>query len=386
MKLKAFFKLILFTAGFLLINNRLTEIFAIKQFPPIIANVNSLADQQWLGTMRGGFYSEKKNSIDVVFVGSSQIFCDINPNVLWNEYGITSYDFSAHRQDPGTSYYYLKQMFETQSPKLVVIDLYSNGEINLDDSDLASAHYNFDHMKKDIYRTEAIWNRTKTHRLETFFPIMMYNQRWKELGKDELFFKPVKHDFLKGAFLYMAENQWEGSYRDMPEDSELPGYTLPEQTVHWLNAILDLCKKHNCEVLFIKTPVCIFGYDYASQMTDLVFYSYIRELERYCEKNGISFLNMIRLVDEIGLDYRTDFVDSIHLNWYGMEKFSVYLGKYLQETYGLENHKDDPGMEQWDEDYAQMRYYTDNFSELYQDEAEASGESETESNEDIFLR
>ena len=86
--------------------------------------------------MRGGFYSEKKNSMDVVFVGSSQIFCDFNPNVIWKELGITSYDFSAHRQDPGPSYYYLKQMFETQSPKVVVIDLYLFGDDYLDCTDL----------------------------------------------------------------------------------------------------------------------------------------------------------------------------------------------------------------------------------------------------------
>ena len=363
-KIKAFIKLIIFTAGLILINDRLTEIFAVKEFDPIIPNVNSMIDKNWLATMRGGFYSEKKNSMDVVFVGSSQIFCDFNPNVIWKELGITSYDFSAHRQDPGTSYYYLKQMFETQSPKVVVIDLYLFGDDYLDCTDLKAGHYNFDYMKKDLYRIQGIWNRVGDTRLETLFPIMYYNQRWKEITMEDILFKPVQHDFLKGTFLYMNENQWSGGFRGMPED--LPDYKLPEQGITWLHKIMELCEKHNCECLFIKTPLTLYGFDHFSNMQDIDFYAYIQALTKYCEDNNIPFMNMIGMEDEIGLDWYTDYNDSVHLNWNGQQKMSVFMGKYLMDKYHLESKKGLPGYEQWDEDYEKMRYYTDNFQDLYQ--------------------
>ena len=109
MKIKLILKLILFVSGLLLINDRLSVILSPKSFPPKVPNVNSLVDKNWLATMRGGFYNEKPNTIDIVFIGSSKIFCNLNPNIIWNQYGITSYDFSGHMQDLGTSYYFLQR-------------------------------------------------------------------------------------------------------------------------------------------------------------------------------------------------------------------------------------------------------------------------------------
>lgn len=40
-----------------------------------------------------GFYSENKNSLDVLFVGSSNMYRDITPMTLYAKYGITSYTF-----------------------------------------------------------------------------------------------------------------------------------------------------------------------------------------------------------------------------------------------------------------------------------------------------
>lgn len=362
MKIKFLLKLLIFTALYLLLNDRVTEVFSPKSFLDI-PNLNQIVDKNWLSTMHGGFYSEKKDSIDVVFIGSSQVFCDINPNLIWNEYGITTYNFAAHRQEPGTSYYYLRQMFETQSPKVVVVDFYMNGVEKLDADEKSAAHYNFDFMKKDLIRAQAIWDRTGENRLETYFPIILYNQRWKELSKDDLLFQPVRHDFLKGSFLYMDENHWEGSFRN--PDEALPEYILPDETIHWLNAIQQLCEEHDCECLFMKTPVVISGYDKFSKMSETEFYAYIEALSKYCNEHNMAFLDTNKYIQDMGLNYKNDFVDNIHLNWNGQQKFSAFLGKYLQETYHLENQKGRPGFEQWDADYEQLIFYTDNFWELH---------------------
>lgn len=40
-----------------------------------------------------GFYSENKNSLDVLFVGSSNMYRGITTMTLYAKYGITSYTF-----------------------------------------------------------------------------------------------------------------------------------------------------------------------------------------------------------------------------------------------------------------------------------------------------
>ena len=43
-------------------------------------------------------YVQPSNSIDVVFMGTSHVHCGINTALLWEEYGIASYDYSGAEQ------------------------------------------------------------------------------------------------------------------------------------------------------------------------------------------------------------------------------------------------------------------------------------------------
>lgn len=38
-----------------------------------------------------GFYLEDDNSLDVVFIGSSELYNDFSPSLAYGEYGFTSY-------------------------------------------------------------------------------------------------------------------------------------------------------------------------------------------------------------------------------------------------------------------------------------------------------
>ena len=70
-----------------------------------------------------GFYAEEENSLDFVFVGSSQMFTTVVPAVLWEEYGMTSYDFGANEQPMYLSYYYIKEALKYQNPKAIVLEV-----------------------------------------------------------------------------------------------------------------------------------------------------------------------------------------------------------------------------------------------------------------------
>ena len=70
-------------------------------------------------------YVQPENSIDVVFLGSSHVHTNINTAKLWTDYGIASYDYSGADQPIWMSYYYLKEICKYQTPRLVVLDLFS---------------------------------------------------------------------------------------------------------------------------------------------------------------------------------------------------------------------------------------------------------------------
>ena len=91
-----------------------------------------------------GYYCEKENTLDFIFVGNSVTYSAINPAILWEEYGITSYNFAVSEQNIPISYYYIEEALKKQQPKAIVLNVTSGANhIELRDSML---HVNLDYL------------------------------------------------------------------------------------------------------------------------------------------------------------------------------------------------------------------------------------------------
>ena len=71
------------------------------------------------------FYQQKANTVDVLVLGSSHAFEGVNTGVLWDDAGISSYILAGSIQPMWNTYYYLKEALKYQTPKLIVLDVYS---------------------------------------------------------------------------------------------------------------------------------------------------------------------------------------------------------------------------------------------------------------------
>lgn len=88
---------------------KLNEVFSLKQEDGIVPMEL--------------FYEQEPGSIDVMFYGSSHTYSDINPAVLWEEEGISSYDLAGSLQPLWNTYYYMKESLKYQTPKVMVVEL-----------------------------------------------------------------------------------------------------------------------------------------------------------------------------------------------------------------------------------------------------------------------
>lgn len=70
-----------------------------------------------------GFEDEQKNSLDVLFLGSSMSYRHIYPLELWNNFGIVSYNLGTSEQTIPMSYYLLQYALEQQTPQVIVLDV-----------------------------------------------------------------------------------------------------------------------------------------------------------------------------------------------------------------------------------------------------------------------
>ena len=75
------------------------------------------------GATWGYYLEEERDTIDVMFYGSSLAYCDVVPSVIYDETGITSYVMGGPEQTIPMTYYYIKETFRTQSPDVIFVEV-----------------------------------------------------------------------------------------------------------------------------------------------------------------------------------------------------------------------------------------------------------------------
>ncbi len=66
-----------------------------------------------------------KNSIDLLFVGSSHSYLGFNTKIFDNSFNINSYNFATGAQSIEGSYYAIMEILKKQSPKIIVLEAFS---------------------------------------------------------------------------------------------------------------------------------------------------------------------------------------------------------------------------------------------------------------------
>ena len=285
-----------------------------------------------------GFYEEPKDSLNVVFMGNSDVYRGISPITLWDEYGIASYNLVSSGQRMWTAYYLMVECLKYQKPDLIVLNM--DSAFNESNSSESNYRKVFDNMKFSKNKLNAItdsaFKNTKSEMLTYILPLARFHSRWNEL-KDQDFqyaFKSEKYDF-KGMDLCTDIKPYNYDNEYMKKDNS--DAEIGTKCSKYLEKMVRLCKDNDIELLLIEIPSAeSWSYDLSNKT------------QEFADKNGLKFIDMNLNYKEFGLDWKTDTPDEgDHLNVYGAEKVSKYLGKIIQEEYNIPNRKDDKNYESW---------------------------------------
>lgn len=282
------------------------------------------------------FYNQNKNINDVIFFGSSHIFEDVNTEILWDEYGIASFDLAGSGQPIWNSYYYIKEALKTQSPQLIVLDLYSvcQTEDYIDTSRIIKNTYG---MKFSLDKINAIQTSApKEERIDYLLEIPTYHMRYNEL---------TSADYLANTDIPNWE-AWKGFLingatisADKPSDFQTEEIKpLTEKVEEYLRKICQLCHNYNVNLLLIKSP-------YVTDLSHTMMYNRAAEIAK---EYNIPFVNFNYHYDEMGLDFSTDMADYSHLNYKGNIKFTRYLAEYIKNNYSIPDRRGEQGFESYD--------------------------------------
>lgn len=284
------------------------------------------------------FYKMEKNTVDVIFFGSSHCYNSIQPNVLWGEYGLTSYVMASPGQSVGPSYYLMKETLKYQKPKVIVLETFFFWLKRKWRAD-ASLHQAIDGMRLGKTKLELIGgffpDLSWKEKLPYLFPFLMTHSRWSDLNNSDFH----HDDFLKGGVLNFS--QIPQPEPEFPVKSKI----IPDLSKEYLEKMIALCEENGVQLVLYAAPL---GEDEAYRYD--VVQGVNLSLEKYAAKRKIPFLFCQKTGDP-EIDFETDFYDGGHLNYYGNVKVSKYIGEWLQKEYGLADHRNEKGYEKWETDY-----------------------------------
>lgn len=313
-KLKTILKCICFVGIFLLLFLYVQELLRDKW-----------AEGEYnVSTKVKGFYAEEENTLDVIFIGSSQMYADMAPAVLFHEYGITSYDFCANEQPMWISYYYIKEALKHQNPKVIVLDVFTvYGE---DYEEEGVTHINLDDLPMSLNKLAAIRDSVPEGvRYSYYLPLAKYHNTWTDFyeGKAELAFYHEK-DSYKGysPFVFAADYE-KGAKAEVVTQTEAE--PVPDRAKTWLLKIIALCEEEDVPLVLIKTP--------NGNAERQKLYNSVAELAK---ETDTPFLNMNILLD-----------GQAHINVLQAEKVSMMMGEYLIEHYEFEDKRDNSDFASW---------------------------------------
>ena len=279
------------------------------------------------------FYENEENTVDVLFLGSSHMYTNVNTGILWCDYGISAYDLGGADQPFWNTYYYMKEALKTQRPKVIVAEIYS--------------------ATVQRARFQGVWT------VENLFG-MNFNRNFIEAAQESI--NEDYHSDYINRFARYHSRYTMITEEDFVYDSEMksfkgfdPKFGTTPQEMHSVNhvteiaypnekmgnymiAIIDYAKEENIPLLLVCAPYAI---NEESQKIFNCFY-------QYAEENGVPYIDFNVRYDELGIDFAQDFIDWSHLNEKGNAKYTKYLGDYLKANYELTDHRGDERYASWD--------------------------------------
>ncbi len=292
------------------------------------------------------FYSEPKDTIDVLYVGSSPLLRGVSPMVMWNEHGFTGYVRASALQAPAVSYGLLAESLKYQTPELVVLlcdNIFTEYDYAEREGDLRRG---LDGMKMSKYKLDIIREVTEADERQSMlsyaFPLMRYHDRWKEIDWAEEEPEPLlEHSFKKGN-VYLRDMNPQEYPEGFMEPTGAPAPAFDEDAQSYFEKSIALCKEKDIPVLLLHLPKMSWSYEQSEA------------IEKFALEQGVDYLDLDKIVyrEQLGLDPQVDYYDQGHMNLTGTVKVSRWLGDWLDEQYDLPDHREDSAIsESWNADW-----------------------------------
>lgn len=291
--------------------------------------------------------------VDVLFIGDSQVECNIIPAQLYRDYGISSQLVFMRNNDVERFKYALDMALEYCDPKLVVLSTDQYWVRSGDDTLKASFHNFSDSLPLTSTKVKAVSSffTDREDAAELLFPFVLYHNRFFELTETDFYpqSSPTQGSELAGAVTPVElVPPLDENIKKMPEEGERAYGIIGDFVEH-------------CGQLGLPVMLTTFPFEANEK-----YQSYFHQLNDIADKFDIDYINFTDI--EGVVNPQGDFKDGVHLNASGASKLSHYIGEYISSRYDVPDRRVDPTYSAaWNEAY---RSYTQARREILEKDKE----------------
>lgn len=268
------------------------------------------------------YEAEPRNSIQMLFFGSSYVFCDICPAELYARTGYTSYVVGGPTLSAPMIWCYLRQALQTQQPDVVFVDLgcvdYAH-TTNYPEINIGMMPWGFNRVAATLDCAP------QELRKGLLFPLYSYHDAWNQLSAEEVRMRLTDRSVdMAAGYCYYSTPQRLDFIPDGQPDLTSPAY---RSNLEYLRKIADLCRRKKIPLVFTNMPGALSQQGLSEQL-----------------RQDVQFYEEIQIWDfavcDMGLISEVDFFDAAHMNYSGAVKLATYFAEHLDELHLTFGSKD----------------------------------------------
>ncbi len=290
-----------------------------------------LANSPWPTTAAyNAFYKMEKNSIDVLFLGSSHCVNAFSPMEIYDAYGIRSFNLGSEQQSIFLSYYWLKEALRFQTPSVVVLEgrflrtLNRYDPINTIETLTRKC---LDPMRWSRVKLEAVRELCAldgSQSIESWFLTnIRFHDRWKGLeDTDFISDSEITCSQLMGWAPGNGGNLY--AFEPFTPTDEDQTYELDPRMVEYFGKTADLCKERGIRLVLVDVP--------ADTDAAIGF-----AVEKLAEKYDVDYIEMSEksVWEDLMKDEQPNENPVAHGNIWGNLRISRYIGRILKDDLGV---------------------------------------------------
>lgn len=280
------------------------------------------------------FLTSSKEDVDVIGIGSSHMYCTLNPIEMFRYAKIRAHILGTQRQPVCITEDYLNRALKRHRPKIVLIEtlnFFSNDRPSLIEAGVA--HDALDPLPLDLDKCLLLFsNRYLADVDSLLLPIIKYHSRWKTLKQCDwkLDFDMQGEDYpIKGFVVFRSvksSNVKQIDYNQYQPSAMHPYY------VDCLRRMSLLTLENDARLVLFTAPVPLSE----EKIKRIV------AIKEFASANNIPYIDLNQDFDKTGIDNGLDFYNYTHLNVKGSEKATRYIADRLVELIDFENEHSRP--------------------------------------------